>query len=59
VDEPLLTVRQVAQRLQVSEKTVRRWITTGRIKRASQITVRSGWRIPQSEVDRLLRESER
>jgi excisionase family DNA binding protein len=59
VDDPLLTVRQVAQRLQVSEITVRRWIAAGTIKQASRITVRSGWRIPQSEVDRLLRESER
>jgi len=57
VDDPLLTVRQVAQQLQVAEITVRRWIATGRIKRASKITSRSGWRIPQSEVERLLRES--
>jgi len=57
VDDPLLTVRQVAQRLQVAEITIRRWIASGRIQRASKITTRSGWRIPTSEVERLLRDS--
>jgi excisionase family DNA binding protein len=55
--DPLLTVREIARMLQVSEMTIRRWIKSGRIRQASRITIRSGWRIRQSEVDRLLRES--
>jgi len=43
--------------MQVTEKTIRRWIAAGTIKRAAKVTSRSGWRIPQSEVERLLRES--
>jgi excisionase family DNA binding protein len=55
VSDPLLTVRQVAQQLLVSEVTVRRWIRNGTIRGASRVTARSGWRVRQSEVDRLLR----
>ena len=59
MDDPLLTVRQVARMLQLSDKTIRRWITSGRIRRASRITLRSGWRIPRSEIERLLRTNPR
>ena len=52
-DDPWLTVRQVARELTVTEKTVRRWIATGRVK-AAKITDRSGWRIRRSEIERLL-----
>ena len=54
-DDPWLTVRQVARELTVTEKTVRRWITSRRLK-ASKVTDRSGWRIRRSELDRVLRE---
>ena len=57
MDEPLLTVREVAERMRVTPKTVRRWIAGGIIRRASKVSARSGWLIPRSEIDRLLRES--
>jgi len=57
VDEPRLTVREVAEIMRVSEKTIRRWIADGRIQRAALVTRQAGWLIPKSEVDRLLRDS--
>jgi excisionase family DNA binding protein len=53
IDEPLLTVRQVAERLQVNPVTVHRWLRAGRM-RGSLLSDRMGWRIPESEVRRLL-----
>jgi excisionase family DNA binding protein len=52
VDDPLLTVRQVAQTFQVADKTIRRWIARGTVK---AVKTSAGWRIPRSEVERLLR----
>ena len=52
-DDPLLTVRQVATELQVSEETVRRWIASKRLP-AVKVTRRSGWRIRRSDLDKLL-----
>jgi excisionase family DNA binding protein len=56
VDEPRLTVREVAEIMRVSEKTVRKWIADGRIEHAALVTRQAGWLIPKSEVDRLLRD---
>ena len=55
VDEPHLTVRQAAERLQVTEATVRRWLRTGQM-RGTYLSDRAGWRIPASEVRRVLAE---
>jgi excisionase family DNA binding protein len=57
VDDPLLTVREVAEALRVSEKTIRSWIKERRILHASKVTRRAGWRIPRSEVERLASDS--
>ncbi len=54
-DEPLLTVPEVAQRLRVTAETVRRWLRAGRL-RGARISDAAGYRIPRSEVARLLRE---
>ena len=52
--DPLLTVKQVAQRLQLNEKTIRRWIASGKLRGVWLGTDRAGWRIRASEVDRML-----
>lgn len=57
MNDPLLTVEQVAERLQVKRITVRRWIKSGRLKGAVMVTPQAGYRIPSSEVERLIRES--
>jgi excisionase family DNA binding protein len=51
--EEFLTVEQVAKRLQVTERTVREWLRTKRLK-----GVRAGrqWRIRESDLSTFLRE---
>jgi len=47
-----LTVEQVAERLQVHEETVRRWIRGG-LLRGHLISRRAGYRVRASEVERF------
>ena len=54
-DERVLTVREVAERLRVTEESVRRWLRAGRIRGVMIGGQRSGYRIPESEVGRILR----
>jgi excisionase family DNA binding protein len=49
-----LTTQEVAERLRVHEQTVRRWLKDGRLKGALIGGTRSGWRIPETEVCRIL-----
>lgn len=58
LEPPFLTVREVAQRMRVSDKTVRKWIGQGRL-RGVKISNRGGWRIPEVEVERLIAELSR
>ena len=51
--ERLLTVEQVAKRLQVHEETVRRWLRTG-ILQGSLLTRRAGYRIRESDLDHFV-----
>ena len=51
--ERLLTVSQAANRLQVHEETVRRWLRTG-ILRGHLLTRRAGYRIRESDLDRFV-----
>ena len=53
-DERLLTVAEVAARVRVSEATVREWLRRGRLKGSRPGGTKAGWRIPESEVRRLL-----
>lgn len=46
------TIQEVAALLQFSEQTIRDWVRSGRIS-AGRIGLRA-WRIPRSEVERLL-----
>lgn len=52
-EDPLLTVTQVAQRLQLHPETIRRWIREGRLKAVKLGTHRSGFRIRESELARV------
>lgn len=52
----LLTVTEVAEQLRVDPETVRRMLRAGRLKGSMPVSPRAGWRIPQSEVERILEE---
>jgi excisionase family DNA binding protein len=54
-EEQLLKVSEVATRLRVRQETVRRWISEGTIRGTMVGGRRSGYRIPESEVERILR----
>jgi excisionase family DNA binding protein len=55
----MLTVREVAERLRASEKTVRRWLKEGKLRGVRPGGTRLGWRIPEEEVARLLDKPDR
>jgi len=50
----LMTVAQVADRLQVHRESVRRWIRQGRLRGSLVGGDRSGYRIDEREVRRFL-----
>ena len=54
-DEPMLTVAEVAERLRVHPETVRIWLRQGKLKGVRLGGTKAGYRIPASEVNRLLR----
>jgi excisionase family DNA binding protein len=54
-DEHLLTINEVAERLRLNPETIRRWLNDGRM-RGYLINQRAGWRIPESEIHRVLTE---
>lgn len=49
----LLTVPDVATRLKVTEETVRGWLRRNELH-GYNFGGRTGWRIPESEIERLL-----
>jgi excisionase family DNA binding protein len=51
----LLTVGEVAERLRTTPETVRRWMRAGRLNGVRLGGTKLGWRIPASEVERLLK----
>jgi excisionase family DNA binding protein len=53
--ERMLTVREVARKLQVTEESVRRWLRGG-LLRGVPLRGRAGWRVPESELRRFLEE---
>ena len=55
--EPVLTVKEVAQRLRVSQATVLRLIDDGEL--TGVFRVGNQWRIPQSALDEYIRRSTR
>jgi excisionase family DNA binding protein len=56
--ERMLTVQEVARRIGSTEETVRRWIRVGHIKGVMPGGQKLGYRIPESEVERLLGQGE-
>ena len=56
--EQLLTVADVADRLRIDPETVRVWLRTGKLRGSRIGGKRAGWRVPASEVERVLRGTE-
>lgn len=54
MEERMLTVKEVASTLSLSEITIRQWIQQGKIKSVKLASGRAR-RIPQSEVERIKR----
>ena len=50
----MLTVKEVAQRARVSEKTVRRWLQTGKLRGRMLGGTKIGYRIAESDLERFL-----
>jgi excisionase family DNA binding protein len=48
-----LTTAEAAARLRVADETVRVWLRTGKLA-GTRLNRRAGYRIPASEVERLL-----
>lgn len=55
MNERLLTVREVADRLRSSPETVRRWLRQGKIRGFRPGGTKLGYRVPESELQRFLR----
>jgi excisionase family DNA binding protein len=55
----LLSVTVVAEMLATTPKTIRRWLREGRLRglKMASGAGASPWRVPRSEVDRLLSEA--
>jgi excisionase family DNA binding protein len=53
----MLKVEEVAARLRANPETVRRWLRAGTLKGVRPGGTRLGWRIPEGEVRRVLREN--
>jgi excisionase family DNA binding protein len=53
-DEEVLTVAEVARRLRVHPVTLRKWLRAGKVRGVRLGGTKTGWRIPASEVTRLL-----
>ena len=55
MDDQWLTVSQVAERLQIHEETVRRWLRQGRLE-GHNFSGRTGYRIRASALERFIHE---
>ena len=51
----LLTVEEIASRLNLTTETIRRWLRSGRLRGIRIGARRAGWRIPERDFDRYLR----
>lgn len=48
--DELLTVRDVADRIQKSEETVKRWLRSGKFPNAYKVNDKKGWKIPHQDL---------
>ncbi len=55
-EDELLTVAEVAERLKVGRETVRRWLKQGRLHGMMIGGTKAGYRIPRSQLERLLKD---
>lgn len=55
--EDLLTLNEVAAQLRLHPESVRRWLREGKIHGRRLGPTRAGWRIPRSEINRILAEA--
>lgn len=53
IEDPWLTVAQIAEKLQVHEETVRRWLRQKRLN-GHNFSGRTGYRVRASEVDKFI-----
>ena len=53
-EEQVLTVAEVAKRLRIHPVTLRGWLKAGKVRGVRLGGSRAGWRIPASEVARVL-----
>jgi excisionase family DNA binding protein len=53
-EDRALTVPEVAERLSLSEWTVRQWLRTGRLKGYQLGGRRAGWRVDESDLRAFL-----
>ncbi len=53
----LLTVPEVAEKLRIHPDTVRQWLRSGKLKGKRLGGTKSGWRIPEQEIERFLKAS--
>ena len=53
-EERLLTVGEVADRLRLSEETVRRFLRSGKLRGVRLGSTKMGWRVYASSVKRLI-----
>ena len=57
-EQRLLTVREVAERIRSSPETVRRWLRQGKLHGFRLGGTKLGYRVPESELERFLAESD-
>lgn len=55
LEDRMLKVSEAAERLRVTEETVRRWLRSKKLKGTKISATRGGYRIASSEVERVLR----
>jgi excisionase family DNA binding protein len=54
--EQMLTVKQVADRMNVDEKTVRKWIQSGQLRALNIGRIRPEYRIRPSDFDEFMQD---
>lgn len=55
-DDQPLKVSEVAERLRLNPETIRRWLGSGKLRGYRLGKTSAGWRIPESEVQRIIAE---